>query len=1182
MKSRHLVAVLLGILSSSPFAADGGTTELGGKVAAQPNLILQVGHIEEIVGKPSVSRDGTLAVSMDLGRTVIVWDVATGRQLRRLLPGEKGEGNLFLGAGGGKGSTRVWDFWFAQAAFSPDGRTVAATAQQGATLWDVRTGRKLREFKAGSTSVWHIQGVAFSPDGKRLVLPKSVGSGFVVLDVDNGNEIYEVGSVFASLSGRSPFQVIAWSPDGRYIAGATTLDCPRELQRHVGGKFVAPCVIRVYDAADGSELKAIESVHMHNRYFAFSPDGKWLAAMGPLGIHVYETGSWTEKKVVSAPAAGLTPVDSLSFSPDGKWLVEAGRTLKRWDAANDWARLPDVDLPFPISNYAWMNDGKAILAFGKKGVPRIVSLLASTPASPESGRADIVSGMGAAVALDRDGGRLAVVAGEGGAAHIDVWDLKAGAPSRRMSTDGAEKKYFHGESRLLFTPDGSRLVFTGAKGIEVWDTQTATKKITLPGSKNVSLAGDGRLLAAGAGVDGLLLYDIQSGTRVAALKGPVSGGGVADIGPVAVSPDGRWVAGHQNGKGGTVRIWNVQSGQEASARPSFGGSSLLQFDQKGRLYYQGDYSGGRPLAVWDPERGEGLDPPAKVGEVISRWSYGNGRFALCCVGETRIMDTESGKLWSLRDSRFIGGKVDDIALFPDGRHIALAGSDGTVRILTQDSGELLITLLAISGSNDWLAFTPDGLFDGTPGGWDALLWRFSDELYDVAPGEAFFNEFYRPGLLAEIMGGSRPTAPRSLAQVDRRQPKVSVQVTGGSERLAKVRIDVREAPPGGGRNSGSGVKDVRLFRNGSLVKYWKGEVGAGGTALEASVPIVAGENRFTAYAFNRDNIKSSDARATLTGADSLKRPATAWVLAFGINRYANPAFNLSYSVADAQAFSDQLKTNQAALGLYQNINVVAVKDQEATKANLLAALRRLAGTDSGPLPKGAPKTFAELKPAQPEDAVFIFFAGHGMADGPRFYLLPHDLGYAGGAGSIDATAKAAILRNAVSDLELEAALETLDAGRLVLTIDACNSGQALEAEERRRGPMNSKGLAQLAYEKGMYVITAAQSHQAALEFEQLGHGLLTYALIKEGLGKSQADKQPQDGRIDVREWLDYASTRVPQLQLDAMQDLEKRGRKVAVVRGEETEADPLKRSLQQPRIFYRREPERTPFVVGGR
>jgi hypothetical protein len=38
----------------------------------------------------------------------------------------------------------------------------------------------------------------------------------------------------------------------------------------------------------------------------------------------------------------------------------------------------------------------------------------------------------------------------------------------------------------------------------------------------------------------------------------------------------------------------------------------------------------------------------------------------------------------------------------------------------------------------------------------------------------------------------------------------------------------------------------------------------------------------------------------------------------------------------------------------------------------------------------------------------------------------------------------------------------MDAGHLLMVIDACNSGQALEAEEKRRGPMNSKGLAQLA------------------------------------------------------------------------------------------------------------------------
>ena len=42
-----------------------------------------------------------------------------------------------------------------------------------------------------------------------------------------------------------------------------------------------------------------------------------------------------------------------------------------------------------------------------------------------------------------------------------------------------------------------------------------------------------------------------------------------------------------------------------------------------------------------------------------------------------------------------------------------------------------------------------------------------------------------------------------------------------------------------------------------------------------------------------------------------------------------------------------------------------------------------------------------------------------------------------------------ILAHSISDLELEAAVEGLDAGELLMVIDACNSGQALEAEETR-------------------------------------------------------------------------------------------------------------------------------------
>ena len=82
---------------------------------------------------------------------------------------------------------------------------------------------------------------------------------------------------------------------------------------------------------------------------------------------------------------------------------------------------------------------------------------------------------------------------------------------------------------------------------------------------------------------------------------------------------------------------------------------------------------------------------------------------------------------------------------------------------------------------------------------------------------------------------------------------------------------------------------MRLFRNGSLVKVWRGDVLAnkGSKAvLRTTIPIIAGENQLTAYVFNRDNVKSPDNTIHLIGGDNLKRPATAYVLAVGINTYA--------------------------------------------------------------------------------------------------------------------------------------------------------------------------------------------------------------------------------------------------------------------------------------------------------
>src|SRR5581483_5362259 len=297
---------------------------------------------------------------------------------------------------------------------------------------------------------------------------------------------------------------------------------------------------------------------------------------------------------------------------------------------------------------------------------------------------------------------------------------------------------------------------------------------------------------------------------------------------------------------------------------------------------------------------------------------------------------------------------------------------------------------------------------------------------------------------------------------------------------------------------------------------------------------------------------------------------TAYIVVAGVNQYANPQFNLRYAVPDAVDFGEELKAQQTRLGAFGRIEVVPLLDEQATGANLLAALHRLAGEETRSVPEGAPAALQRLARAEPEDAVIIYFAGHGTAAGNQFYLVPHDLGYEGPRERLDASGLQAILTHSISDRELEQALEKVDAGRLLLVIDACNSGQALEAEEKRRGPMNSRGLAQLAYEKGMYILTAAQAYQAALEASQLGHGYLTYALVEEALKTGAVMTAAAGNTLTVREWMEYAAERVPQMQQERL----KQSRLLTQQGGGKGQQD-----VQRPRVFYRRELEARPFTV---
>jgi hypothetical protein len=108
-------------------------------------------------------------------------------------------------------------------------------------------------------------------------------------------------------------------------------------------------------------------------------------------------------------------------------------------------------------------------------------------------------------------------------------------------------------------------------------------------------------------------------------------------------------------------------------------------------------------------------------------------------------------------------------------------------------------------------------------------------------------------------------------------------------------------------------------------------------------------------------------------------------------------------------------------------------------------------------------------------------------------------------------------------------MREIDAGEMVMVIDACHSAASVEGTGFKPGPMGARGLGQLAYDKGMRILASTRADDVAMESTQTQQGLLSYALVKDGLNEKRADFDPVDKQILLPEWLKYEVKRVPEL-----------------------------------------------------
>jgi RNA polymerase sigma factor (sigma-70 family) len=305
---------------------------------------------------------------------------------------------------------------------------------------------------------------------------------------------------------RNEVRSVAFSPDGKTLASAS-----------------ADKTIRLWDAATGKEIRALQG-HQEVVYsVAFSPDGKILAsASADQMIRLWEM---TTGKEIRAIQGHQVWVSAVAFSPDGKTLASGGsgdnktpgsggsgdNTIRLWETATGKELRALKGHGPPVSSVAFSPDGKILASASADQMIRLWEMTTGKEIRAIQGyRNGVLSSDLVSVAFSSDGKTLASPSHD---KTVRLWEAATGKEIRALQGHRATVY------SVAFSPDGKTLASGSYDNtIRLWETATGKEIRAYQGHRGlicaVAFSPDGKTLASASADTTALIWAVSGRTAL--------------------------------------------------------------------------------------------------------------------------------------------------------------------------------------------------------------------------------------------------------------------------------------------------------------------------------------------------------------------------------------------------------------------------------------------------------------------------------------------------------------------------------------------------------------------------------------------------------------------------------------------------------------------------------------------